>query len=264
PRPRSSLCPYTTLFRSDAVGLGVVGVHAAVDVHVAGVPVALVVDGSARVALLDPCGHGLEVRAGVALVAQGPHDDASVVLVAFDHAAHAVEVGLAPLGLVGGVAAPADVDETVGLQVALVDDPHAELVAQVEEAPVRGVVAGAHGVDVVPLHEFDVAAHRLDAQGAPVVGIPFVAVDAAQQDRSAVDLEEAVLDGDGAEAEAQPHAFARGGDDGIVQARRLGGPRFDRDRGALAEGDVDPEFGDADAAFGVGLDAQGPQSGPVV
>src|SRR5690606_40449829 len=84
PRPRSSLCPYTTLFRSDAVGLGVVGVHAAVDVHVAGVPVALVVDGSARVALLDPCGHGLEVRAGVALVAQGPHDDAGVVLVAFE------------------------------------------------------------------------------------------------------------------------------------------------------------------------------------
>ena len=164
-------------------------VHARVHVGVGTLVVALVVDGSARVTFAGPFGHLTQVLPGTGLVAQGPHDDAGVVLVPLHGPLYPVEVGCAPARVVGRVVPPLHVTETVGFQVALVDHPQAELVAQVEKVGVRRVVAGAYGVDVVLLHEFDVTTHHFLGDRPTVFGVPFVAVDPAQQYAAPVDPE---------------------------------------------------------------------------
>ena len=74
-----------------------------------------------------------------------------------------------------------DLEEAVRLEVALVDHPQPELVAQLEEARVRRVVAGAHGVDVVRASSAARRAHRLLGHRAAAVGVELVPVDAAEQ-----------------------------------------------------------------------------------
>ena len=54
----------------------------------------------------------------------------------------------------------------------------------------RRVVAGAHGVDVVPLHQQHVVEHVLLGDGAAAVGVELVPVDPAQQHPPAVDGEQ--------------------------------------------------------------------------
>src|SRR3954463_16791062 len=89
---------------------------------------------------------------------------------------------------VGRLPPPLQREEAVRLEVALVDDVEAELVAQLEEARVRRVVRRAHRVDVVGLHELDVAAHHVLADGAPGQRVELVPVDAVQLDAVPVDL----------------------------------------------------------------------------
>ena len=157
--------------------------------------VALVVQRAGRVALADPGGHRGQPAPGAALVAQRPHHDAGVVLVPLDHPAGPGRAARAPSARRRpGCRASPDLAEAVGLQIALVDHPQAQLVAQVEEGRVRRIVAGADRVDVVLLHQQQIAAHRLRVQGAPVARVELMAVDAAQQDPPAVDLQQPVLD----------------------------------------------------------------------
>ena len=150
------------------------------------------------------------------------------------------------------------------LEVALVDHVEAQLVAQLEEARVRRVVGRADRVEVVRLHQQHVAPHHLLRHRAAVVGVELVAVDAAEQDPPAVDLQQRVLDHDGAEADPQPHALARARDLGVVEARELGAPRLDRHLHRLARGDVDAELGHRHARGHVRVDAQRPRAARVV
>ena len=109
----------------------------------------------------------------------------------------------------------------------------------------RRVVRRADRVDVVRLHQLDVAAHDVLGHRAAAVGVPLVAVDAAQQHAAAVDAQLAVLDGDRAEADPQRHRLALGPQLAVVEPRQLGAPRLDgpgRDR--LPRGRVDAELGD--------------------
>ena len=89
------------------------------------------------------------------------------------------------------------------LEVALVDHVEPELVAELEEARVRRVVRGAHRVDVVRLHQLDVAAHQLLADRPPRGGVELVPVDAVQLYAVPVDLQQPVLDHDAPEADPQ-------------------------------------------------------------
>ena len=59
----------------------------------------------------------------------------------------------------------------VGLDVGLVDDVQPELVAEVVERLVVRVVGRAHGVDVVLLHQFEVAAGVVDGDRPPAIGV---------------------------------------------------------------------------------------------
>ncbi len=232
----------------------------------------LVVDRAGPVALPHPPGHRRQVLPDPALVAERPHDDAGVVLVALDGAPDAVDHRVAPARVVGGVAPPVDQPEPVRLQVALVDHPQPVLVAQVEERRVRWIVAGAHGVHVVPLHQQHVGQHLVPGDRPAAVRGDLVAVDASHGDRCAVDGEDAVDDRDRAEADAQPHrlgrlagqvAGRRGGDHhGVVAPGDLRRPRVDRAHlDALTGSRVDPELGDQHPRRHAGLDHQRPTAG---
>ena len=188
-----------------------------------------------------------------------------MVLVALHGAAHAVDERVLPARVVARVAAPAEHEEAVRLEVALVDHVEPELVAQLEEARVRRVVARAHRVDVVRLHQQHVAPHHLLRDRAAVVGIELVAVDAAEEDPPAVDLQQPVLDHHGAEADPQPHALARARDLGVVEARELGAPGLDgRHLHRLPRRDVDAELGHRDARGHVRVDPQRARAARVV
>jgi hypothetical protein len=166
-----------------------------------------------------------------------------VVLVALDHSPHAIDEGFLPRRIVGRVVPPLQREEAVRLEVALVDHVQPELVAEVEEARVRRVVARAHGVDVVGLHQLDVAPHHVLGHRAPRVGIELVAVDAVQLDAVPVDQQQPVLDHNPAEADLQQHPLAPARHDRLVQPRDLGAPRVDAlDPHRFTARDVDPQL----------------------
>ena len=152
----------------------------------------------------------------------------------------------------------------MGLQVALVDDPQPQLVAQTGKGGVRRIVAGAHRVDVVLLHQQQIAAHRLGAEGPPVARMELVAVDTAQQDPAPVDLQQSVLDSDRTEADAQRDPFAGGAEFRVVEVRLLGGPRAHRYGHALARGDLDAERRHADPARRFAVHPQRAVTGDVI
>ena len=128
----------------------------------------------------------------------------------------------------------------------------------------RRVVAGADRVDVVRLHQQHVAPHDLLGDRAAVVGVELVAVDAAEQDPPAVDLQQPVLDRDAAEADPQRHALARARDLGVVEPGQLGAPRLDGHLHALPRRDVDAERGHGHARGHAGVHAQRPRAAGVV
>ena len=57
-----------------------------------------------------------------------------------------------------------------------------------------GIVAGADGVDIGLLHQFDVAKHGGHVDGTSVNGVRILRVDALEEDALSVDIDEAVLD----------------------------------------------------------------------
>ena len=89
----------------------------------------------------------------------------------------------------------------MALVVGLGHDDEPVLVAQLVEAGVIGVVGAAHRVDVVPLHEGQVAVHVLQVDHRPGGGVGVVAVDAAQGQRPPVQAQDGIDDID----LAQPH-----------------------------------------------------------
>ena len=189
---------------ADVLGFGV---HAALDVG-RGLPCgvaaeqprrrhALIVHQAAGVVFPEKAAHGQDVFARKALVAAAPQQHRRVVFVALEHRARAVQHAGPPFGaatgqVVGQRVAAAVLPAAVGLQVGLVDHIHAVFVAQVVPRRLVGVVAGAHGVDVVAaegLHRFDHVGH---ADGAAVLGVPLVPVDAVEKDPAAVQAHDAV------------------------------------------------------------------------
>ena len=220
-------------------------VHAAVqvdhgDVHVlaAGVDGALVVQQAGGVVGLDPAAGLDEAHTVARLVAHGPDEHAGAVLVADDAALDAVEHRLFEHGVVGQqrelILAVRAVgrDHAVHLDVGLVDDVEAQLVAQLVEAGGVGVVAGADGVDVVLLHQRQVAQHLVEGDGKAVDGRGIVAVRAAELDLRAVELDDLVFDGDGAQADAGGDLLLVGQQRQLVEVGGLGVPQ-------VRVGDVD-------------------------
>ena len=150
-----------------------------------------------------------------------------MVLVPSHHAGRAVEDDVLPFGAVirDGVLVRAHRAEllpgAVGLEVGLVHHIQAVLVAQVVEARVVGVMAGAHGVDVVPLHVHHIPQHLFHRHAASAPAAPLVAVDALDDDPLAVHQHQAVLHLDAAQAGAAGDLLGAGAGF-IVDAQGVG------------------------------------------
>ena len=188
----------------------------------------LAMDQALGVAGMEVLAHFALVLAHARLVAQGPHEHAGVVLVPLEHPLHAIQVGGGPRVAVGELVPVAHHGHTVGLDVGLVDDVEAVLIAQGGEAGIIGVVAGADAVDIVPLHDHEVADHVLHGGGGAENGVAVVAVDALELDLLAVEVQHAVPDLDGTEAHLQGNRLAAAGNEegvevGLLVAPQLGG-----------------------------------------
>ena len=119
----------------------------------------------------------------------------------------------------------------VALDVRLVDEIEAVPIAELVPALVVGVVGEAHRVEIVPLHDLDVADHVRQVEGLAHPLVVLVAIDALDEDSLAVDEEGAVPDLDAAEAEAAGGVLHRApvgrdeADDEGVEGRILVAPR---------------------------------------
>jgi hypothetical protein len=84
----------------------------------------------------------------------------------------------------------------VGLHVGLRHHEQTVLVAQLVEARVIRVVGGAHRVEVVLLHQHDVAFNAVHTDHAALEVVVVVTVHPVQLEVVAVDVEEAIFDHD--------------------------------------------------------------------
>lgn len=134
------------------------------------------------------------------LVAQGPDQHRGAVFVALDAAAHAVLNGGRELGVQGDVArvvqpvGPILGGAAVALHIRLGQQVKAVFGAQLAEPGGIGVMAGADGVDVVPLHEREVQKRLGGGDGKAGEGIAVVPVDPGKAQRLAVQKQAAALD----------------------------------------------------------------------
>ena len=161
------------------------GIHRRVDVHV-GVA-ALPVDRTRRIRRANCRGRVAEAVAVAGLVAERPDGHRDVVAVEDGVALVALDDRVVPLR--EETEAVLAVARLVRLHIRLGDHVDAVAVAEVVPAVVVGVVAGAHRVDVVQLEEGYVTDHVLHRDGAAVLGIALVAVDALDLDGPAVHQE---------------------------------------------------------------------------
>ena len=183
------------------------GVHRRNDVDGIGVAVLLVVDRT-TVELVSLGVHRADVAAIAALVAHRPHNDAGVVALLHHQALDAVDVGRLPCRVVGDQGDVADILEAVALHIGLGDQHDAILIAQLVEARVIGIVRGAHRVDVVLLHELQVAAHAIETHGAALVIVVIVTVDAMHLKVGAVEVDMVALNRHLGKALAMRHVLA--------------------------------------------------------
>ena len=185
----------------------------------------------------------IEVIAVASFVAQRPDGDARVILVAHEHVVNAFEVLLQPVGVVAqGLTFGKVVIHAVAFDVSLVVDVEAVFVAEFVETAVLRIVAQAHGVDVVTLHQLKVAAHEFFGHIVSGGWVMLVDVHAFELDRLTVD--EQRIDGaavwrtfveglyfDSAEAHVLRHkfhrlAFAADAHHQFVEVRSLARPGF--------------------------------------
>ena len=131
----------------------------------------------------------------------------------------------------------------MGLQVALVDDVQADLVAQVEEPRVRRVVAGTHGIEIVGLHEKHVAEHLLLRNGPALIGVELAPVDPTQQDPTAVTVNSPSTTATVRNPIRTGDPFAAGGDRGLVRSAALRAHGSTPDPGGLAGSEVQAQLG---------------------
>ena len=196
---------------------------------------AFVMHEAGGVAGLDPRGHRGVVAAEAGFVAEGPEDHRRMVLVALDHALGTVDVRLFPRRIVGE-AVPRM--HAVGLDVGLVADIEAVSVTQLGEAGIVRIVRGADHVDVVRLHDHEVALHVLHGGRVAEEVMAVVAVHALGLDLLAVDEDALVSDLDPARADGQGDVLAAAGEVQGVEIRLLVAP----EHRVLDGGDLDRAF----------------------
>ena len=191
-------------------GQHVLGLRVHLAAHVVGLSPAvddgLVVDGQGGPGL-EPAVHGVGVFGAAGLVAQGPHQDTAVPveLVPAIEPGDPVQIPGLPAGVVGDqiVARGQMVGPgAVGLQVVFVDDVEAQLLRQLQEQGIGGIVGGTDCVDVEGLAGPQVPLDLGGSQGVALHGGGIVVVDALELQLFPVEQEDVAPDLHGPEAEA--------------------------------------------------------------
>ncbi len=211
---------------SDRRRLGHRGVHPRIHIGVGAGMIALVVHGAPGVAVMHPGRHRSQIRAGAGLVAQRPQHDRGMVLVPLDSPFDAVQQGVAPRRVIAGIPGPAARFEAVGLQVALQDHPEAQLIAQVEQPRMRGIVTGPDRVHVEPLHQGEILTGPGLVEDPAAIGMGFVPVHAVEHHPATVDQQPVAVDRHGAETQPQRHRLAGAAHRDLVEPGELRRPRL--------------------------------------
>ena len=158
----------------------------------------LILHGAALVAVLYPLVGLLKYIAVACLVAERPHDNARVILVALHQTLSAVHVSSVPFGIEGNVFAA--VAKSVRLDVSLVDYVEAIFVAHFIEIGGLRIVAGADGVHIGTLHLLEIF-HEVVARAHMAQNrIVLVEVYALDEHILAIHKQHAVLNLRGAES----------------------------------------------------------------
>ena len=214
------------------------GIHLAL--HIAGIRVTPVMEHSlvmhqpGGVRFAEKAAHFVDVPASEALVAAAPDEHRGMVFIPLEHTVCPVKHSAQPLRPVAGKRALRSVrplPRAVRLQVRLVDHIKAVLVAQVIPFRAVGIMAGAHGVDIVLLHGPHIAHHILHRYGSARAAVPLMAVHALEHDAPAVEQHQAVPQLKPAEAGLSAHGLQKmAGRVGKryligVKLRRLGAPQ---------------------------------------
>ncbi len=162
------------------------GIHRAIYIALGVVAATLILHGARRIHLPRIIIERLEVFPVARLIAERPCDDAGEIAVAGNHPPHSLFERDIPSGHVGkrpvGMCLHA-----VALYVGLVH--HVEAVFRTEfiPLPIIGIMAIAHGVDVVEFHEAYVFQHRRDIHGAPFPRVVLMTVDSLEEHCLAID-----------------------------------------------------------------------------
>ena len=178
----------------------------------------------ARVSLAQVICHGRLVFAYARFVAERPHDNRGVVLVALVHTGNAIKQRLAPLLAIGKVIPVAYPDRAVRFVIGLVDHVKAELVAKPVKARVVRVVTGADGIDVVAFEKQKILGHMIHRCGRTEVRMAVVAVDTLCLHFFAVDQDGALDHAHVTEAYEQANVLVACGQQEAIQIRRFVAP----------------------------------------
>ena len=119
-----------------------------------------------------------------------------------------------------------DIHAAVAFKIGFVDHIKPQLVAQRVKLRRVRIVRGAHGVDVVQLHQGEVAAHFCGIRVISGVGIAVMAVHAEYLDMAAVELQNAAADADLAESRSLADDLVVGLYRHTVEIRSLRGPQL--------------------------------------
>src|SRR6476620_11336378 len=81
-----------------------------------------------------------------------------MILVPLDGPLHPVQTGLKPAWIIARISLPTTEFEAMRLVVALLDHPESELVGEIKDTRMRGIVAGPDSVDACLLHHDQIRA----------------------------------------------------------------------------------------------------------
>ena len=118
--------------------------------------------------------------------------------IALHHAGHALAHGGQPARIVSKAAHR---HHAMGFDIGLVNDVQPVAIAKPVPQRMVRIVRAANGVEVVLLHDLDIAAHRRFVHHLAVFRVMLVPVNPADQQRFTVELQQAVADFNPAEAD---------------------------------------------------------------
>ena len=180
-------------------------IHMGIEIGLSVVLCPFVLDYAAGVNSLHEVVCLLEVLAVASLVAERPADDGRMVVVCSHIALVALKMGL---GIVIAVSeALVAITHSVGLDISLCNYVETVFVAELIPIAVVRIVAGAHCIDIVLLHNGNVLKHTLAAYHITSVRVNLVAVHTLEVNRLAVYEHKCSADFHFAEADLYRHYF---------------------------------------------------------